>query len=312
MARIIGVDSGKYATKVLLYSPTGAHKKFSFRTKMDDTQEDKSQGSKSCVLEYGDRKVLIGDEAETADYDKSKAKDIHKLATYAAIAQSVENGDHVILACGCPLVIFNNVEERKSYKDFMWDKGDINVKINGKEKNFIIDNVVVCPEGSGIIYKNPNRFKKVLVAIVDIGGLNTNCCIYDCLSPVRSTSFTTNLGANVMRNELKQKLNSVFKDANINDWQMEDIIRKGYIKSNKEESAIIIDEFLQKHVAAIMQECTKKGWDIKNIDFIFTGGGALQFEREIKRIIPDAVIGEDADWENVEGFAEVGAAYVNR
>ena len=93
---------------------------------------------------------------------------------------------------------------------------------------------------------------------------------------------------------------------------MEDIIRKGYIKSNKEESAIIIDEFLQKHVAAIMQECTKKGWDIKNIDFIFTGGGALQFEREIKRIIPDAVIGEDADWENVEGFAEVGAAYVNR
>lgn len=312
MARIIGVDSGKYATKVLLYSPTGAHKKFSFRTKMDETQEEKSQGSKSCVLEYGDQKVLIGDEAETADYDKSKAKGIHKLATYAAIAQSVENGDHVILACGCPLAIFNNVEERKAYKEFMWDKGEINLKINGKEKNFTIDNVVVCPEGSGIIYKNPAKFKNVLVAIIDIGGLNTNCCIYDRLTPVKSTAFTTNLGANIMRNELKQRLNSVFKDANINDWQMEDIIRKGFIKSNKEESAVIIDEFLQKHVAAIMQECTKKGWDIKNIDFIFTGGGALQFEREIKRIIPDAVIGEDADWENVQGFAEVGAAYVNR
>ncbi len=312
MARIIGVDSGKYATKVLLYSPTGAHKKFSFRTKMDETQEDKSQGSKSCVLEYKGQKVLIGDEAETADYDKSKAKGIHKLATYAAIAQSVENGDHVILACGCPLAIFNNVEERKSYKEFMWDKGEIALKINGKDKSFTIDNVVVCPEGSGIIYKNPAKFKNVLVAIIDIGGLNTNCCIYDRLTPVKSTAFTTNLGANVMRNELKQKLNSVFKDANINDWQMEDIIRKGYIKSNKEESSVIIDEFLQKHVAAIMQECTKKGWDIKNIDFIFTGGGALQFEREIKRIIPDAVIGEDADWENVQGFAEVGAAYVNR
>ena len=312
MSRVLGVDSGKYATKVFLYSPTGAHKKFSFRTKMDETSEEKSTGNRSCVLEYKGERVLIGDEAETADYDKSKAKNIHKLATYAAIAQSVEYGDHVVLACGCPLSIFNNVEERKAYKEFMWDKGELSVIINGKTKRFTIDNVVVCPEGSGIIYKDPAKFKNALVAIIDIGGLNTNCCIYDRLAPVKSTSFTTNLGANIMRNELKQKLNSEFKEANLNDWQMEDIIRKGYIKSNKEASAIIISEFLQKHVSNIMQECVKKGWDINNLDFIFTGGGALQFEKEIKKIIPDAVIGPDADWENVQGFAEVGAAYVNR
>ena len=309
MAKVIGVDSGKFDTKVYLYSPNGNSKKFSFRTKMDETSEDRSTAAKSCVIEYNNRRVLIGDEAETSDYDKSKAKEIHKLATYAAIAQSVDYGDHVILACGCPLSIFNNVEERKAYKDFMWDKGELSVILNGKTKKFTIDNVVVCPEGSGLIYKNPAEYKDRLVAIIDIGGLNTNCCIYDRLTPVKSTAFTTNLGANIMRNELKQKLNSTFKDANIQDWQMEDIIRKGYIKSNKEESEVLISEFLQKHVSNIMQECVKKGWDIKNLDFVFTGGGALQFEREIRKIVDDPVIGPEANWENVQGFAQVGAAY---
>lgn len=306
MAKIVSVDSGKYATKALLKKEEN-NKKISFRTKMDHTLEDKASDGRSCVFEYAGEKVLIGEEAETADYDKSKAKNIHKFSTYAAIAQLVEDGDEVNLAIGCPLSIYNNVEERKAYKQFMIDKGKILVTVNGKSKSFTIANTIVCPEGSGIIYKNPTKYKNSLVGIIDIGGLNSNCCIYDRLTPVKSTCVTTNLGANIMRNELKQKLNSAFPEVNLNDWQMEDIIQKGYIKSRKEESAVIISEFLQKHVNAILQECVKKGWDINNIDLIFVGGGSKLFESEIKKMIPDATISESAEWDNVEGFAELGA-----
>ena len=307
MKKFCAVDSGKYATKALIKTEEGTGKKISFRTKMDSTLEDRANDAKSCVFEYNGDKVLIGEEAETADYEKSKAKNIHKYSTYAAIAQLVEDGDTVGVAIGCPLSIYNNVEERKAYKEFMIDKGKISVILNGKSKTFTIDKTIVCPEGSGIIYKNPAKYKNSLVGIIDIGGLNSNCCIYDRLTPVKSTCVTTNLGANIMRNELKQKLNSTFPEVNISEWQMEDIISKGYIKSRKEESAVIISEFLQKHVNAILQECVKAGWDINNIDLIFVGGGSKLFENEIKKMIPDAEISATAEWDNVEGFAEIGA-----
>lgn len=309
MLKTVAVDSGKYDTKACLKQKDGRVEKIRFRTKMDDTLEEKSSDARSCVLEYDGRKVIIGEEAETADYTKSKAKDIHKLSTYAAIAQLVDDGDEVNLIIGCPLSIYMNVEERDAYKKFMIDEGSAVVVLNGKTKRFTIKNVIVCPEGSGIIYKNPNRYKDSLIGIIDIGGLNSNNCVYDRLTPIKSTSFTTNLGANIMRNELRQTLNSAFPEVNIQEWQIEDIIRKGHIKSRKKESAEIISEFLQGHVNNILQECVKKGWDIDNIDLTFVGGGSKLFENEIKNIVPDAVISETAEWDNVEGFLAVGVLH---
>lgn len=302
--KIVAVDSGKYATKAKLKGDGNeADRRIAFRTKMDPTQEDKASDGYSCVFEYEGKRYLIGREAETANYETSKAKDIHKYSTYAAIAQLVNDGDSVQLAIGCPLSVYFNVDERKAYRKFMVETGDINVILDGKSKTFNISDAFVCAEGSGILWKNPGKYKNSLVGIIDIGGLNSNFCIYDKLAPVKSSYGTTNLGANIMRNELRQKLNSAFKDVNIQEWQIEDILSKGFIKSNKEESAVIISEFLQAHILKILEECKKKGWDINNIDLIFVGGGSKLFESEIKKLIPDAEISEDAEWDNVDGFA---------
>lgn len=307
MGKFIAVDSGKYATKACLKETVDKNKKIKFRTKMDETKEESATNATSCIFEYEGEKYLIGDEAETVDFEKSKAKNIHKYSTYAAIAQLVEDGDTVGIGIGCPLSIYNNKEERTAYKNFMINKGKTTVIINGKSKTFEIDKVFVFAEGSGFIYKNATQYKDRLIGIIDIGGLNSNNCIYKDLLPIKSTSFTTNLGCNVLRNELKQKLNSAFSEVNLNDWQMEDIIKKGYIKSHKEESQKLISDYLKKHVDEILQECVKKGWDIKNIDLVFVGGGSKLLEKEIKEVIPDAVISENAEWDNVEGFAEIGA-----
>jgi len=313
LSRIVAVDSGKYDTKAVLKGVESDDKKLSedkkikFRTKMDITEEPKASDGRSCVVDYHGKKFLIGDGAETVDYDKSKAKNIHKMATYTAVAKLVEDEDEVILAIGCPLSIWTNVEERDEYKKYMNDEGPIEINLNGKLKKFTIKTIVVCPESSGIIFKNPNKYKDKLVAVIDIGGLNTNCCIYDRLIPVKSTCFTTSLGANVLRNELKQHLNSVFKDANLQDIQMEHVIKEGFIKSNKEESKKIIGNFLQKHIVKVVEEAKKKGWDVINLDFVFVGGGSKLLEAEIKTIIPDAEVSESAEWDNAEGFAAVAS-----
>lgn len=308
MTKVIAVDSGKYATKSVYRDGKGNILRASYRTKMDPTNEIKSTDRNSFVVQFEGKSYLIGQEAETINFDKSKALLIHKLATYASICRYVDDGESVILAVGCPLSIFQNVEERHRYQAFMGKDKDVRILLNGEERYFTLEKVIVCPESSGIIYQRVSDFKQRLVGIVDIGGLNTNCCVYHNLTPIKSTSFTTNLGANILTNELKQLLNSNFPDANLQDWQMEDIIKKGFIKSNRAESEQIIKNFLQTHIRNVINEMTKKGWDVKNIDLIFVGGGSKLLESEIKQLIEDADISSNAEWDNVEGFLKLGLA----
>ena len=303
---LIAVDSGKYATKAAYYDKSSKIRTLKFRSKMDPTDEDKPNDPQSCVVEYDGIKVIIGDEAETVDYDRSKAKDVHKLSTYAAIGQIVNNGDTVNLVIGCPLSIYNNVADRSDYKTFMTGGGDIKMRINGIDKHFKINNVLICPEGSGIIYRNPVQYKTSTIGIIDIGGLNTNCCVYKSLIPIKSTSFTTELGANVLKTDLKHRINSEYKEANLPDYLMDDVLQRGCIKSHPEDSKPVITEYVANHLKKIMQECNKKGWDIRNIDILFVGGGSFLLKDEIKKQVPDAVISDSAEYDNAIGFLMIG------
>lgn len=307
MAVVIAVDSGKYATKAVRRL-SGETKKIMFRTKMDATTEVKTSDRKSCVALFEGRHYMVGESAETVDYEKSKAKDLHKICAYVAISKLLVEGENeVVLAIGCPLSIFSNVEERNKYKQYFLGEGKISISVNEEVKEFTILDVVVCPESSGIIFGNHKMYKNKMVGVIDIGGLNTNCAVYNKLSPITSTMFTTNLGANILTNDLKQTLNSTYPNANIQDWQMEVIIADGFIKSNKEESALLIAKFFEKHMNSILDECKRKGWDLNNLDLIFVGGGSKLLEREIREFtLPETVISPTAEWDNAEGFLTMG------
>ena len=89
---------------------------------------------------------------------------------------------------------------------------------------------------------------------------------------------------------------------------MEMVIKDGFIKSHKMESAEIISDFFSKHLKNIITECERKGWDLKNIDIIFIGGGSKLLEKEIKLALPEAQISNTAQLDNVEGFYIIGDA----
>lgn len=308
MSIVIAVDTGKYATKAVRRLASGEVKKIMFRTKMDETNEVSASDRKSCVVKLNGKSYMVGESAETVDYEKSKAKDIHKICAYTAVAKLLEHGEKdVVLAIGCPLSIFANVEERAKYKQYFMDETDIIIAINGERRDFTIKDVVICPESSGIIFGHHKEYKNRMVGVIDIGGLNTNCAVYNKLSPIKSTMFTTNLGANILTNDLKQVINSTFPEANIQDWQMETIISTGYIKSNKEQSAELITKFFEKHLKNILDECKRKGWDLKNLDLVFVGGGSKLLEKEIQKFTDaGTVISPTAEWDNSEGFLTVG------
>lgn len=312
MSIVIAVDSGKYATKAVRRTASGELKKIMFRTKMDNTNELQASDRKSCVVKVDGHSYMIGNSAETVDYEKSKAKDIHRICVYTAVAKLLENDEkEVTIAVGCPLSIFSNVNERAKYREFFMEERDVIISINGERRDFTIKDVVICPESSGIIFGHHKEYKNRMIGIIDIGGLNTNCAVYDRLNPVKSTMFTTNLGANILTNDLKQLINSTFPDANIQDWQMENVISEGYIKSHKVQSAELITDFFAKHFTNILDECKRKGWDLNNIDLVFVGGGSKLLEREIGKMAPEgSVISPTAEWDNAEGFLTIGEMHV--
>lgn len=312
MSVVIAVDSGKYATKAVRRTASGEIKRMMFRTKMDETKEVTISDRKSCIVKIDGKSYVVGDSAETVDYEKSKAKEIHRICAYTAVAKLLEPGEkEVVMAIGCPLSIFSNVEERANYKNYFMEETDIIININGERKDFVIKDIVVCPESSGIIFGHHKEYKNSMVGVVDIGGLNTNCAVYNKLNPIKSTMFTTNLGANILMNDLKQLINSSFPEANIQDWQMETVISHGFIKSHKEESAELITKFFEKHLRNILDECKRKGWDLNNLDLVFVGGGSKLLEKEITKFtISGTVISASAEWDNAEGFLVVGEMHV--
>lgn len=300
----VAVDSGKFNTKGIARDSKNQIRRVTFRTKMDDTHEIKTNGQDSFVVVYKDKRVLLGKQAETVDFDRDKQKDIHRIAIYTAVTKLVDNGSTVKLAVGCPMDLFINFEKRQEFAKYLKEDKEVNIQVNGEDFNFTIEDVQIFPESSGFIFKNWEGYKDRLIGIIDIGGLNVNACVYDRGDYLPTTIFTINKGANILSNELKGKLNKQF-NCNLQDWQMEMVIKDGFIKKDKEGSKQFIEEFLQEYVNNIITIAKQNNWDIDNMDFVFIGGGSLLLKKYILNVLPDAEISKNAIWDNVEGFGEV-------
>lgn len=301
----VAMDSGKYQNKAIT-KKNGKIERVLFRSQMKPTEESSAKGSKNFVVEYGGQKFILGKRAGQADFEKDKATLIHKISTYTAISQLVDNGDEVELAIGYPIDLFMNVTKRNEMEKYIMDNEDIHIKVDGEEKYFKIKKVKVLPESSGVIFNNFDEYRDKTVAVFDWGGLNINGCIFQDGDYIDETYFTLNKGANILWNELKNALNEKY-GTNIQDYQRQDILEDGYIKNDKESSKEFIKNFIANFIKIeIMKEATKKQWDFNTLKHIvFAGGSSLEFKKYINYVFEDAKVSENAIWENVEGFGFV-------
>lgn len=307
VVRYLAVDCGKHSTKVCIKRAEGNIQKISFRTKVDESNANNNLflGKDSFKVSFNGKNYTVGDAAETMSFSTSKAEEIHKIAAYTAIATLVDNGDVVNIAVGCPMSVYLNANSVKAFKDFIFPEGQtITITVNNVTKSFVIGKVLVLPESSGILFTDMARFANKTVGVIDIGGLNANCTVFKNLSPVISAVFTTNLGSNIMAEDLEKKLNMEF-GTSIKAWQMDQILTDGFIKKAPEESSKLIHDYKREHVRKILTECKAKGWDFDTLDVVFVGGTSLQLKDEIIEIFPyisEKDLVENAAFANAEGF----------
>ena len=307
MERFIAIDGGKFGTKSARMIKDDTVVTDMFRTKIMVNPQIVPTTEGSYLVEYEGDRYIVGDNAESMSYETSKKLLIHKICLLTAIANIVDCADEVILAVGCPLSEFFNETSRKEYAKYIAPIGEHKIKVDGSVKYFKIKKVDVYPESIGIAYLNIPRFKDDAIGVIDIGGLNVNGCVYNKLAPVASTIFTANLGSNVLTVNVQNALKTEF-GVNPKDYEMESILRKGFIKTAPEESREVIARVKREHIENILAECKKQQWELATLDIAFTGGTSLYLKNEIMSIFPyinTDNFSEDAPFLNVKGFLKM-------
>ncbi|WCF11463.1 ParM/StbA family protein (plasmid) [Paenibacillus thiaminolyticus] len=331
--RNIAIDSGKNTSKAVEIVNSKVAKRFDVATKMNDTDEKISTSKSSYVVRFNGVSKMIGGLKGKYNYDTSKAQEVHRRATYLSISKLAENNEKIILSIGCPLSVWFNPLAREAYKRYMLNLDDSNkldvnegdiplsFEVDAEEYNFTIEHLLVYPETSGYLIKNEERYIGRSVAVVDIGGLNINGVVYQptgedgTLEPNEDTYFTTNEGGNIFVTKLMKELNTQF-GTNIQEYEIPEILKKGFIKVDKDRSAQIIQDFTSSYIENVRQEMKAHSWSVETLDFIFTGGGSILFKDSILEIpaFCDAEFSENPVWDNAEGFGvateDVFAEYV--
>ena len=309
MLRNVAIDSGKYATKISI-AKDGHIKHGKFRTNMDTDVEKSCFDPGTYGVEFEGRKYLLGNQARSQDFSDSKKTEIHRIATYTALASDhvgLGNGDHVNVAIGCPLQMYANKDIRIAYKNYIAPNNtDIDIVVNGKRKHFHINRSFVYPESSGVIFLNSEKYMDSVVGVVDIGGLNANCCIYENLIPkAGSDVFTCDLGGNILSRDTAMLVEQT-GTGHLGDYLIDRMmIDNGLKKGTHEPSARIVKESKLKHVQKIYNECIKHGWNVDFTEIVFTGGAANWLKDEIRQVFPYYDIDNldaEADFKNVDGF----------
>lgn len=291
---IIDVDTGKSGTKV-----TDGTKEFKFETRVtEDAEINPEIDSKNCYnIVYNNVLYKVGDGGGSLNYDISKNTIHHKVCILTAICKVLPSYENKVqLITGTPISLFFTDDKKKLIEDL---KGDYQVIFENEVKSFTIDKVVVVPESMGYIYNNYIVCKGKIVPVVDIGGLNTNGCVYKNSLPQKDSIFTFNMGINILMAEIRNKLISITKN-NYQDYEIE------YVLQNpKDDEKEIVVPIILNHLGNILESMKKASWNVSNT-IHFTGGGSLLLKEYIKCIFPDSVFSENPVFDNVRGFCKIG------
>lgn len=291
----IDIDSGKFSGKG----------KLGDLLKTFDSKISKgiAQFKGSYTVEYDNEFYIVGEEGREYNYELSKNTFHNKLIIYTMICILLEdkNDEIINLTVGTPTQLFFNKEDKDAYANNLKNNGEtVRIKLDGEEKRFKINNVVVAPEtiGSQILDKDS---KNKVKGVIDLGGLNLNGAIYLHGKPQRDRIITKNMGTHILVSNIQQELiknvNEVYEDYLIHDFILHG---NGRVEIRK-----VIDEYCYDFMESIIKEMQKYKWNYEDIEMEFTGGGSILLKKYIEETFGDVVIIEDVYY-TVKGFSEFG------
>lgn len=296
--RTVAIDSGKYAQKMYW-----GENKLLFENKVEEISA--KSPVYHTIVEFNGKLYSVAGSGEK-NWDASKDDELHQVSIYYGLTRIGLNEDcEINLVIGTPALKFRNPVAKQSYRDRIYNNGKAEITVNGKKFNLLINDVLVLPESSGIIYQADNyeEYSQELIGVIDIGGLNAQGIVYDRTNIINETIFTENLGANILELKAKNALNE--KDYNFQLYEMHHVLKK--LDRETDEVKEIVKDVMEKHLNQIFEIMKGNNWNIRHMVIVFTGGGSLLLKDLIQE--KGFSVSEDGVWDNVCGFYNLAINY---
>lgn len=287
---IIGIDLGNYGVKT--------SERVSFLSKISDleafTEENKTI--------YEGKEFYIGEGEFSTDWDKSMKETTLPLLFTALARSSKENVFQVIL--GLPIQQYK--QNKDKLKDLIERNKGKTLNVDGEERDIIIADVEIAPEGASAYYNLSIDNKKLIgnkpLTIVDIGGRTTDVCLF---KDKKIKAFKTiPVGMLNVYTDIITEVNSRFTES----FKLEDgenILKEGLFLYGEQQDISFIKPILQRHFNSIYKEL-QLNFELSKGYVLLTGGGSLIFKSAFKNRLRNLIISNDPLYDNAIGFKKVG------
>lgn len=260
------------------------------------------------TIEYEGVKYVVGDEADDYDYSFTKNNLHHKLMMYYCLAKHSLDYKSFDVIIGCPLTTYLNKKEQNNYIQYMMnDNKPIEIIYKDEKRVFTINSITVAPENIGGYINDYNVAKKQIRGVVDIGGLNINCGVYDKGKPVKEKMFTLNLGTHILIKNIQQ---AVLREQ---EKMLNYYMCKHYLLNPREMNDSlyeIFDDECTNMVNKIEKLLIRNDWELNELNLRFMGGGSLMLEYYILKKFNNPYIEKDI-FANCMAFEKFGDKKLN-
>ncbi|MBS5913108.1 MAG: ParM/StbA family protein [Paenibacillus macerans] len=312
---LIAVDSGKSTTKAAMKEE--AIHKIKFQTKVEEIVDNGAEITPgSYSVEFEGKSYLVGNMLDESkmDFNLSKKSNAHRICIYLAIAELLQNSKRsavlskIVLAVNIPISLYKNEKLKTEFGEYIRNNGEtINIVVNNKPFLYRIENLYLLPEGVGPVYSNLNLYRQKRVLIFDIGSLNVNIQEFNNLIPVYDRMLTADLGVNILRSKIADKLSTRYGVA-ISDADAEAIYRDKYLIINgekMEESKKIVQQLMESHVKDIFNFARSRKISFANSEIVLVGGGSLLLKEQLIKECPTVAVTNEAQYSNVLSFLTI-------
>lgn len=300
MKNILGLDNG--------YNFTKTSKGIVFCSAIRKGQEFIND---SHQIEINGEHYIVGEKIGSyiADSDKLKtpqSREIVKVCSQTAIGLSYPHDEFIELdlVVGCPIAYFS--QQKDEMKKLMQElSGEIYIKEIGKKQTITIHEVLVYPQGIGVVFKHSSELAKETSLVIDIGGGTWDVAQFDGLKLTQKATYQE--GMLILYEKIAQYLNAT----HYTEYEACEIfsqIDKGYFTVFGEKKSMDeVKPIIEQHINDIMTKI-KRSFAVTSMANVFLiGGGADSMAGYIKQHIPNVIVEKNNQFTNAECFEYMGS-----
>lgn len=258
------------------------------------------------LIEVEGRTYIIGEGEYDTVLDKTKKENFIPMLCLTLGLSTKEQAVRVV--AGLPINQYKSRSKSK-LESTIQDNKILSFKLNGIERNIIIENFFITAEGIATYYSLPIEKRMELqnkdLIILDIGGRTSDIALLKA-GKKRTIGESTSLEVGMI-NIYKDVINEVNSryTLGLDIEDAEFILKHGLEVDGEKQDTVFIKEILLNNIKKVFKELNVS-YPVRTSPILVTGGGGEAFFKAIKRRYETAQMVTNHMFSNAMGYKKVG------